>query len=101
MDSPSFKHASFKLALIAAFAWCAPALAAPPSTVLGEDWVAIDPALLEDMRGGFITDGGTALSFGIERAVFVNGEMIPDRSDLTRPLAAGDRVHVIQALTGG
>lgn len=34
-------------------------------------------------------------------AVFVNGEMIPDRSDLTRPLAAGDRVHVIQALTGG
>ena len=76
MDSPSFKHASFKLALIAAFAWCAPALAAPPSTVLGEDWVAIDPALLEDMRGGFITDGGTALSFGIERAVFVNGEVV-------------------------
>jgi len=34
-------------------------------------------------------------------AVFVNGEMIPDRADLTRPLASGDRVHVIQALTGG
>jgi sulfur carrier protein ThiS len=34
-------------------------------------------------------------------AVFVNGEMIPDRGDLTRPLARGDRVHVIQALTGG
>ena len=34
-------------------------------------------------------------------AVFVNGEMIPDRSDLTRALCGEDRVHVIQALTGG
>jgi sulfur carrier protein ThiS len=34
-------------------------------------------------------------------AVFVNGEMIPRRDDLTRQLAARDRVHVIQALTGG
>jgi sulfur-carrier protein len=34
-------------------------------------------------------------------AVFVNGEMIPDRRDLNRALAARDRVHVIQALTGG
>jgi sulfur-carrier protein len=34
-------------------------------------------------------------------AVFVNGDMIPDRGDLSRALAAQDRVHVIQALTGG
>jgi len=34
-------------------------------------------------------------------AVFVNGEMIPNRSDLGRPLVLEDRVHVIQALTGG
>ena len=34
-------------------------------------------------------------------AVFVNGDMIPDRCDLKRALAAQDRVHVIQALTGG
>jgi sulfur carrier protein ThiS len=34
-------------------------------------------------------------------AVFVNGDMIPDRGDLARRLAAQDRVHVIQALTGG
>jgi sulfur carrier protein ThiS len=34
-------------------------------------------------------------------AVFVNGEMIPSRSDLTRRLAPQDRIHVIQALTGG
>jgi sulfur-carrier protein len=34
-------------------------------------------------------------------AVFVNGEMIASRSELGQPLAAGDRVMVIQALTGG
>ena len=34
-------------------------------------------------------------------AVFVNGEMIPQRGDLSRRLADPDRVHVIQALTGG
>ncbi|HSV83529.1 MAG TPA: MoaD/ThiS family protein [Ramlibacter sp.] len=34
-------------------------------------------------------------------AVFVNGQMIPDRNDLTRALGPEDRVHVIQALTGG
>lgn len=34
-------------------------------------------------------------------AVFVNGEMLANRSDLTRVLARDDRVHVIQALTGG
>jgi sulfur carrier protein ThiS len=34
-------------------------------------------------------------------AVFVNGEMIPSRTDLTRRLQPQDRVHVIQALTGG
>ena len=34
-------------------------------------------------------------------AVFINGEMIPRREDLTRALAPPDRVHVIQALTGG
>jgi len=34
-------------------------------------------------------------------AVFVNGELIPRREDLTRALGPQDRVHVIQALTGG
>ena len=88
MDSPSFKRT--RLILFAALACCAPALAAPPSTALDAGWVAIDPALLDDMRGGFITPGGAALSFGIERAVFVNGELlattrvqIPDVSRMT------------------
>lgn len=34
-------------------------------------------------------------------AVFVNGQLIASRSDLTQALAREDRVHVIQALTGG
>lgn len=34
-------------------------------------------------------------------AVFVNGELIPSRSELGQPLGAADRVLVIQALSGG
>lgn len=34
-------------------------------------------------------------------AVFVNSTMTLDRQLLTQPLAVGDRVLVIQALTGG
>ena len=34
-------------------------------------------------------------------AVFVNGQMIPDRSDLSRALQPQDSVMVIQALSGG
>ena len=34
-------------------------------------------------------------------AVFVNGQMIPSRNDLSRVLQPQDSVMVIQALTGG
>ena len=34
-------------------------------------------------------------------AVFVNAKMIASRGDLELPLAAADKVMVIQALTGG
>lgn len=34
-------------------------------------------------------------------AVFVNGQMVPERIKLSQPLGAGDRVLVVQALTGG
>ena len=34
-------------------------------------------------------------------AVFVNKTMVLNRQNLTQPLASGDRVLVIQALTGG
>lgn len=34
-------------------------------------------------------------------AVFVNQQMVRERQRLDQPLAAGDRVLVVQALTGG
>ncbi|PQA76350.1 MoaD/ThiS family protein [Rhodoferax sp. TS-BS-61-7] len=34
-------------------------------------------------------------------AVFINKTMVMDRQTLTQPLASGDSVLVIQALTGG
>ena len=34
-------------------------------------------------------------------AVFINKTMVLDRQNLTRPVASGDNVLVIQALTGG
>ncbi len=34
-------------------------------------------------------------------AVFINGQMVQDRRNLDRLLLAGDRVLVVQALTGG
>ena len=60
--------------LVGALAACAPAFAADPASPHG--WVAVDPARLDELRGGFMTSDGMALSFGIERAVFVNGELL-------------------------
>ena len=34
-------------------------------------------------------------------AVFVNGTLVRDRTNLNLPLAASDRIEVIQALSGG
>ncbi len=34
-------------------------------------------------------------------AVFINQHLVTDRVDLNQPVRAGDRVSVIQALTGG
>jgi len=103
MDSPSFKHCPVKYLLLATLAGCMPALAAPPATALGSEWVAIDPALLDDMRGGFVTPGGASLSFGIERAVFVNGELIattrvqiPDIARMT-----GDQARELERFNNG
>ncbi|UNK49956.1 hypothetical protein MNR01_02640 [Lysobacter sp. S4-A87] len=78
---------------------------------LGAEWVPVDPALLEDMRGGFQTASGMSLSFGIERAVFVNGELlsstqvhIPDITHMTtdqaQELARFNQGQVIQVGEG-
>lgn len=40
------------------------------------EWTPIDPARLLQMRGGLQMPSGLSLSFGIERAVYVNGELV-------------------------
>src|SRR3546814_535893 len=56
----------------------------------GTDWVPVDPALLDDLRGGFQLPSGLLVSFGIERVAWVNGELvsylrvdIPDVASMT------------------
>lgn len=34
-------------------------------------------------------------------AVFINGQMLQDRNNLSRPLQASDSVYIAQALSGG
>jgi hypothetical protein len=109
MEGVTMHSPSLKILLAATMVLCAPALAASPpdDSVLGPEWIAIDPALLDDMRGGFTTGDGLALSFGIERAVFVNGELlattrvqIPDvarmSADQARELDRFNRGVVVQ-----
>ncbi|WP_334179451.1 hypothetical protein [Pseudoxanthomonas sp.] len=57
---------------------------------LGAEWQAVDPGRLAQMRGGFQMPSGLMLSFGIERVVFLNGELtariavqIPDVARIT------------------
>src|SRR3546814_6669230 len=40
----------------------------------GTDWVPVDPALLDDLRGGFQLPSGLLVSFGIERVAWVRSE---------------------------
>ncbi|HEY5851889.1 MAG TPA: hypothetical protein VIT62_14130 [Lysobacter sp.] len=94
MRSPSSIFRTCLIAVAFGAAASATTAAAAEQGPLGVEWVAIDPALLEDMRGGFQTAGGVSLSFGIERAVFVNGELlastrvnIPDIARMTQAQA--------------
>ena len=76
-------------------------LAAPTAEVegatLGEALDAVfatRPALR-----GYVLDDQGALRRHV--AVFVNGRLVRDRDRLTDPVAAGDEIHVFQALSGG
>jgi hypothetical protein len=64
--------------------------------------VAMSSTRLEDVRGGFMTDTGLKLSFGIERAVYINGALVTmtslNVSDLGK-LSAGQAA--VASLNGG
>src|SRR3546814_3295830 len=66
----------------------------------GTDWVPVDPALLDDLRGGFQLPSGLLVSFGIARVAWVNGELvsylrvdIPDVARMTPAEAERSEEH--------
>jgi hypothetical protein len=78
---------------------------------LGPEWKPVDPTRLAQMRGGFQLPSGMMLSFGIERVVYVNGELtariavqIPDIRSITaqqaQALAEFNRGVVVQVGEG-
>ncbi len=78
---------------------------------LGSEWTPIDPARLLDMRGGLQMPSGLSLSFGIERLVYANGQLVASASlriaDISRitpeqaqALAAINRGTVVQVGEG-
>ncbi|WAC64079.1 hypothetical protein OVA13_04665 [Pseudoxanthomonas sp. SL93] len=82
-----------------------------PRGGLGAEWQPVDPARLAQMRGGFQLPSGMMLSFGIERVVYVNGELtariavqIPDVRSITdqqaQSLAEFNRGVVVQVGEG-
>ena len=73
-----------------------PPQAVPPGTLreVLEAALAAAPRL-----GPYVFDDQGAIRKHV--AVFVNARQIADRACLDQVLAPGDRVHVIQALTGG
>ena len=62
------------LLALAAVGWPGPADAAgagPPG-----DWIPLDAARLDAMRGGYALPSGLVVSFGFERLAWVNGELV-------------------------
>lgn len=66
--------------LLAGAAIAGQGLAGAPEQVF-DPAQAVDPAALDDLRGGFETPGGLIVSLGIERIVTINGN-VAERSQL-------------------
>lgn len=57
-----------------------PAAAHQERNAIGSDLVALSSDRLDEVRGGFVTEGGLKISFGIERAVYLNGALVTTTS---------------------
>ena len=70
---------------------------------LGDEWVPVDPARLADMRGGLLMPSGLSLSFGIDRLVYVNGQLVASATlqiaDVGRMTA--DQANALAAINAG
>lgn len=75
------------LALLA-IAWPSRVHGGEGESGLGSEWIALPPQRLDALRGGYEVPSGLLLSFGIERAVYVNGDLVAttriDIPDVTR-----------------
>ena len=63
----------------------------------------LDDAVMDGLRGGFETPGGLMLSFGIERLVYINGELLSTTSLNVADLGTlvGGSAEAAKALTVG
>lgn len=61
--------------LIGGLLTCAVAVHADPLKRTEETWMAVSDQTLDAQRGGFDLGAGLLVSFGITRAVFINGEL--------------------------
>ncbi|HSD38910.1 MAG TPA: hypothetical protein VLC92_15465 [Rhodocyclaceae bacterium] len=122
MDTPAALPLPLLATVAILAAWCSPSNAAEPAgndsasrvgaaALFGKARV-ISEEKLDSMRGGFETPAGLVVSFGIERAVYVNGELTNVVStsvpDLARAMAdngamaskLGEAVSIVQNGTG-
>lgn len=64
-------------------------------------WVALGEQRLDAVRGGFIDASGLQVSFGIERAIYLNGELVTTTRLNVADLAAVSGGRAAATLTGG
>lgn len=80
MNKRPLGRLSASVVVSAAIAWAVPAAADTGTDAKRPDPLQVGPALhdtaLDTIRGGFETDAGLRISFGIERAVYVNGNLV-------------------------
>jgi hypothetical protein len=87
--------------MLPATAWAAGSAGTNAQVSFGME-SAVDTRLLEQMRGGFSVDTGVKVSFGIERTVSINGDVVSNtRLNLQNPEQLANAQVDTQALQGG
>ncbi|WP_051244515.1 hypothetical protein [Azohydromonas australica] len=79
-DTPAVNLAAAEVLLETATPAVAVIPAPTPLQLAQRTLVALDETALDTLRGGFVGDGGLRISFGIERAVYVNGSLVTTTS---------------------
>ncbi len=80
---------------------CTDAARAGDERAPAEGWVVLDEQRLDAVRGGFIDASGLQVSFGIERAIYLNGELVTTTRLNVADLAAISGGKTGATLTGG